>query len=414
MTDRAFDVVIAGGGFAGSALGGVLARGGLKTVIVERERVFRDRIRGEFTWPWGRAEIDRLGLLPVFESIGALPLLRMDEYLDGAYSRSIDVIPRPGLTFQHAPLQDALLDWARAQGAEIIRPARVVHIEPGDAPSLRIGRDGSTDSISGRLIIAATGRESGAREWIGETSETDVEHHRFGGVSIEGAHFPEGSLLLGQNSPEQALLFRLSAEQARLYLRTFDDVLQETGLARSFDTLLDYVRPWFAPEVLAHARQIGPLGFFPNSNSWATRLTAPGVALIGDVAGSADPSGGHGTSLVFRDVRVLSDLLLGSDDWAAALPVYETERRTYYDVIRARDRWYGAVAAERGPKGDERRANQAKAREIDPTLAGFGAVEFLGPDGLAPDDAHRRIYFGEHITSTENAEPAAAETSVET
>src|SRR6478752_7195844 len=107
MTDRPFDVIIAGGGFAGSALGGVLARGGLNIAIVERERAFRDRIRGEFTWPWGRAEIDRLGLFPVFDSIGALPLLRMDEYLDGGYSRSIEVVPRPGLTYQHVDLQDA-------------------------------------------------------------------------------------------------------------------------------------------------------------------------------------------------------------------------------------------------------------------------------------------------------------------
>jgi 2-polyprenyl-6-methoxyphenol hydroxylase-like FAD-dependent oxidoreductase len=185
---------------------------------------------------------------------------------------------------------------------------------------------------------------------------------------------------------------------ARLYLRTFDDVVQATRLAHSFETLLDYLRPWFAPEVLADVKQVGPLGFFPNRNSWATKLAAPGLALIGEVAGSADPSGGHGTSLVFRDVRVLSDLLLSSDDWPAALESYETERRAYYDVIRARDRWYGEVAVGRGPEGEERRIRQAKARELDPTLGGFGAVEFLGPDGLVPDEEHRRIYFGEHIS----------------
>lgn len=398
MTNREFDVVIAGGGFAGSSLGGVLARGGLDVAIVERERQFRDRIRGEFTWPWGRAEIDRLGLLPTFESIGALPLLRMDEYLEGAYSRTIDVVPRPGLTFQHAPLQEALLDWARNQGVEIIRPARVLGFYSDGSPALRFDCNGSLESIAARLVVAATGRESGAREWNGGTSATDPEHHRFGGVSIEGTEFPDGSLLLGQNSPEQALLFHLGNGLARLYLRTFDDVLQKTRLARSFDSLLDYIRPWFAPEVLANAKQIGPLGFFPNSNSWATKLTTPGLALIGDVAGSADPSGGHGTSLVFRDVHTLSDLLLASDDWATALGTYATERRAYFEVIRARDHWYGEVAAGRGSEGEARRARQAKARELDPTLSGFGAIEFLGPDGLIPDEAHRQIYFGEHIS----------------
>jgi 2-polyprenyl-6-methoxyphenol hydroxylase-like FAD-dependent oxidoreductase len=146
---------------------------------------------------------------------------------------------------------------------------------------------------------------------------------------------------------------------------------------------------------------VGPLGFFSNSTSWATKLTSEGVALIGDVAGSADPSGGHGTSLTFRDVRVLSERLLESEDWVTALATYEQERTAYYDVLRARDRWYGEVAAGPGPLGEERRANQAAARELDPTLGGFGAIEFLGPDGLVADEAHRRIYFGEAISPNE-------------
>ncbi len=401
MSRRTYDVAIAGGGFAGSSLGGVLARGGLSVAVIERETQFRDRIRGEFTWPWGRAEIEHLGLQPAFDAVGALELREMLEYLDGAFHRTIDIVPRNGLTYRHAPLQDALLDWAKDQGAEIIRPARVAHFEPGDPPTITITREGVSDRMDARLVVAATGKESGARGWVGGESETDPEHHRFGGVSIEGASFPEGALLLGQHSPEQALLFSLGDGLSRLYLRTFDETLHETGLARSFDIMLEYVRGWFEPEVLRNARQAGPLGFFPNSNTWATKLTAPGLALIGDVAGSADPSGGHGTSLVFRDVRVLSDLLLRTDDWSAALETYEHERSVYFAIVRERDRWYGEVAAARGPEGDERRANQARARELDPTLGGFGAIEFAGPDGLIPDEEHRRIYFGEHISPGE-------------
>jgi flavin-dependent dehydrogenase len=49
-------VVIAGGGIAGSSLGGVLTRSGLGVLVVEKERRFRDRIRGELTWPWGHSD----------------------------------------------------------------------------------------------------------------------------------------------------------------------------------------------------------------------------------------------------------------------------------------------------------------------------------------------------------------------
>ena len=62
MSARSFDVVIAGGGLAGSSLGGLLARSGLGVLVVEKENGFRDRIRGELSFPWGHSEALRAGL----------------------------------------------------------------------------------------------------------------------------------------------------------------------------------------------------------------------------------------------------------------------------------------------------------------------------------------------------------------
>ena len=205
----------------------------------------------------------------------------------------------------------------------------------GQAWLQQLAQTPTVDNSLLRLIVAASGRESAARIWTGGKSVSDPEHHRFGGVSIEGASFPQGSLLLGQHSPEQALLFDLGQGMSRLYLRSFSDALAEYALGHSFEHLLDYVRPWFSPEILTNARSVGPLGFFANSNTWGSKLTAPGVALIGDVAGSADPSGGHGTSLVFRDVRVLSDLLLGQTEWTAAQAEYLALRNAGGDLAAA-------------------------------------------------------------------------------
>jgi NADPH-dependent 2,4-dienoyl-CoA reductase/sulfur reductase-like enzyme len=42
-----YDLIIAGGGLAGSALAIVMARSGHRVLVVERETRFRDRIRGE-------------------------------------------------------------------------------------------------------------------------------------------------------------------------------------------------------------------------------------------------------------------------------------------------------------------------------------------------------------------------------
>ena len=57
-----YDVIIAGGGIAGSALGRYLAAENVKVLIVEKESQFRDRVRGEGIWPWGVLEAKKLGI----------------------------------------------------------------------------------------------------------------------------------------------------------------------------------------------------------------------------------------------------------------------------------------------------------------------------------------------------------------
>ena len=65
-----YDVVIVGGGLAGSGLGAALAKTGARVLITEREAQFRDRVRGEGMQPWGAAEARELGLYrPLIEGL---------------------------------------------------------------------------------------------------------------------------------------------------------------------------------------------------------------------------------------------------------------------------------------------------------------------------------------------------------
>jgi flavin-dependent dehydrogenase len=57
-----YDVVIVGGGVGGASLGKAMAERGYRVLIVEREARFRDRVRGEFVFPWGVAEAQALGV----------------------------------------------------------------------------------------------------------------------------------------------------------------------------------------------------------------------------------------------------------------------------------------------------------------------------------------------------------------
>ncbi len=55
VSDVNYDIVIVGGGLGGSALAKAMAERGASVLVLEREKQFRDRVRGEGVWPWGGA-----------------------------------------------------------------------------------------------------------------------------------------------------------------------------------------------------------------------------------------------------------------------------------------------------------------------------------------------------------------------
>ncbi|MFO7167476.1 MAG: FAD-dependent monooxygenase, partial [Chloroflexota bacterium] len=66
-----YDLITVGGGLAGAALATALASAGARVLVLERERAFRDRVRGEVLFPWGVAEVRALGLYGTLRAAGA-------------------------------------------------------------------------------------------------------------------------------------------------------------------------------------------------------------------------------------------------------------------------------------------------------------------------------------------------------
>ncbi len=403
VTTRSYDVTVVGGGIAGSTLAGVLARTGLGVLILEKEARFRDRVRGEATLPWGRADALAMGLSDIFAQAGSVELRGMQWYED-QHRSSLDVFATDSIDglseigFSHPRLQEVALTWAEGQGATVIRPAKATSATVGTNPSVMAVVDGRESEYRSRLIVGADGKQSMARRWFGAESISDPEVNRFGGVLVSGVRTDDRATdNVGDSGDISLNWFAQSPDMTRLYLMGRAEVLRAHGVDRSFDALIAVAAGGMPEGSLDDVRSEGPIGFFANSDIWPSRIAGDGIVLIGDAAGSADPTQGHGTSLVFRDVRQLSELLLAERDWTVAIAEFEVRRRRYYDVIHEYDRWVSLRNYGQGEAAERAREGHKRAKQADPSLGGFSAIEGRGPDGLVADETARRIYFGEDM-----------------
>jgi 2-polyprenyl-6-methoxyphenol hydroxylase-like FAD-dependent oxidoreductase len=394
---QAFDVIVVGGGLAGSALAGVLAQSGLGVLLVEREARFRDRIRGEVTWPWGVGEALQLGLAKILQQAGRVELSAVQLYEHQQLVKTDPFESPLMLGFSHPRLQEVFFTWAGSCGATTLRPAKATGFALNGQPTVTVVADGREVEYTARLVVGADGTLSAVRRWAGGETETDAEHHRFGGVLATGLPRHWSVQAFASTPPASFFWFGQSADATRLYFRLSAERVRETGVDRSFAAFVTAAAEFMPEGALVGAEAAGPIGFFPNSNVWASRMAGNQVVLVGDAAGAADPSGGLGTPLLFRDVRELRDLLLGERDWEAAIAEFAVERQQYYAVVREFDRWMSQLVAEEGIEADRRREAHARAKEQDPILGGFGVIEFQGPDGLVADEAARRLFFGETL-----------------
>lgn len=399
------DVIIAGSGIAGSVLAGVLARSGLAVLVAEKDAGFRDRIRGEGIYHWGLMEARRLGVEGLFDRAEGVHLNALATYEDHELVARNPWAPGGGdelhgTAFTHIRFQQNAWEWAKSQGAMMRRTTKVTAFaSEGGAATVTLTHDGADRAIRARLFVAADGKNSRAREWTGGHSDADPESHRFGGVAVSGVRTADRDTNNGAGTTGAWVNWFAQGEQTtRIYLSMDNERLRACGAHRSYGAALAFAAAHMPAGALDHVEQAGPLGFFPNNDSWATQITGDHITLVGDAAGAPDPSWGHGTSLAMRDVRELSDVLLADEDWSAATQEYAARRRTYFDVIHRTDLWATTLVFDTSSDADLLRAGNERAARDDPVLSGFGVLAVNGPDGLTADDDAYAHYFGQPPT----------------
>ena len=390
------DVVIVGAGIAGGALATVLARRGLDVLVLEKSLVHRDRVRGEFMAPWGVAEATELGLLDVLAGAGAHYTVRSVPYREGlepeaARARAFDLgAMLPGvagaLNMGHPRLCEAFDATACAAGATLLRGVADLAVEPGERPRVRFAQDGRRREVAPRLVVGADGRGSTVARQIGARAESDPVHHIMAGLLVEGAEaWPEDEQTMGAHGEATLYVFPQGGGRARLYL---NHALAERRRFAGPEAARHFLAAFRVPslpggEALADARPAGPCHGYPNADSWIDEPVAPGVVLLGDAAGHNDPTIGQGLSITLRDVRLVSEVLLGGGDWSvSAFSPYVEERRERMRRLRFAGRLVSALNAEFTEEARQRRLRAWGRIAADPTVALPMVAMWKGPHGL--------------------------------
>ena len=393
-----YDLLIVGGGVGGSALATVMARAGLKVLVLEASEVFEDRVRGEWIAPWGVKEVQILELYDLLIAAGGHHVASHVTYDEGRPAEVSEAEPTPlgifatgisgPLCLGHPHHCQTLIEAAVAQGATVIRGAQVLNVVGGSSPSVVWRDDAGEHTAAGRLLIGADGRASFVRESLGIRLHQDPPHHMFAGLLVDDVKdWNAERQTIGTEGRFNFLTFPQGGGRVRVYGCFPIEERRRFSGPSGPQTFLDAFRTACAPDHVrvAQGKPAGPLLSYFNNDAWTDEPYADGAVLVGDAGGWNDPIIGQGLSITYRDVRIVSDILkLG--DWSyAAFAAYGQERSERMRRLRFAASLTSSLDAEFGPEPAARRKRHHAAAAADMSLRAHALAVMAGPESLPPE-----------------------------
>jgi flavin-dependent dehydrogenase len=333
------DVVVVGGGPAGAVTAARLARRGRRVVLLERSPAYRWRACGVFASPAAVATLRDVGLEPATIASVARPIraMRVETRERTTFRLTYgddDRLVAPAVGFDRSALDPALLDLARAAGAEV-RVGEVASAAVAGAVTLS-----SREVIRARFVVGADGLRSIVARGFGvarrarlparvgltfhvadprPASSRDARMITFAGGYVGLAPVPGGRVNVG---------VVLGGDWLRR--------LRDEGAEATVGAVMAAIPPapddpveWSRPNRCDPIEGASPLGVR------ASRRAGRGWLLVGDAAGFLDPFTGEGLHRALVSARLAAravDRTLDGDP--AALAGYE---RAMAARFRAKD-----------------------------------------------------------------------------
>jgi len=391
-----YDLIVAGGGIAGSSFAARMASNGARVLLLERDLQFHDRIRGESVQPWGVAEMRKLGLANILQPYVS-ELRWFQQVVNGRVAMRRDTVAttmaaEPVWDFFHPTVQEQLLQHAVKSGVEVHRGVYVQSILGGSRPMVVAGTSDKSEAHSARLVVLSAGRNPGLRTQCGFEVKHDDNPFLIAGILLRDVppeiDYSAATVANDLRTGAVAGAFPQPDHKVRAYFcynrDSFDRLQGETDFPR-FRELFETASG--RADSLRNAKPCGPLASFECADVWVKHPYANGIALLGDAAASSDPSWGQGLSLGFRGARVLSDELLADSDWNAAGHRYAERQDADYGAVSKVTGWAWQMFQQTGPDGDSLRARALPLIAEDPSRVPdtlFSGPDFpLGPDARA-------------------------------
>lgn len=317
MTNH-YDVIVVGGRVAGAATAMLLARGGLRVLVVEATQQGTDTLSTHALMRGGVVQLHRWGLLDAVIAAGT-PAIRATQFSYSDDTETVEIRTGDGISALRAPrrtvLDALLLDAARAAGADIRCAARVTRLltDRGRVCGVEGIARGTRMPFraTATITVGADGRGSMVAEAVNAeflrrgTASGALIYGYFPGLPRDRYHW---AYRPGATAGVVPTDDGLACVWAGTPTTRFGS-LRSNPVETSFRLLLTEAAPQVA-EAIAGTAPADRLRGFPGAPGYLRSCSGPGWALVGDAGYYKDPITAHGITDALRDAELLARAVL--------------------------------------------------------------------------------------------------------
>jgi 2-polyprenyl-6-methoxyphenol hydroxylase-like FAD-dependent oxidoreductase len=356
------DVLIVGSRVAGAATALLLARAGLRVLVVDRAHFPSDTLSTHQVQVPGVARLARFGLLEPLLDAGTPPTPHVrfqagSAVIEGEFPTfgDVNMMISPRRTILDAMLVDA----ARAAGAEVREGCSLIELTTESdriiGARLQDRRTRGTVTESAALVVGADGKHSSVARLAGATERrrspaaTFACYAYWDGLPVKGGEIYSGKgFAVGAWPTNDGLTLTYVGGPISIF-----DHVRRDPIAHLSATL-DQVGS--LGERARSAIQVGPTRATSDLPNVVHAAHGPGWALAGDAGLVMDPITGYGIGHALRDAESLSTAIVtglgGKADLSRALIRYEKQRN--HEIFPALD-WTLGLTRMRGVTQTEER-----------------------------------------------------------